>query len=117
MRILRAAGLDLVVVTAAYLIAVVFRVGGKLEFAFPTEALAIALFAAAVQVVGNAALGVYRRAWLLDRARELVDLAIPGIAAAVVITLLNLVTDLHGIPYAAIPIAAVLAFLLLVARR
>jgi dTDP-glucose pyrophosphorylase len=117
MRILRAAGLDLLVITAAYLIAVVFRVGGKLELAFPTEAVAIALFAAAVQVASNAALGVYRRAWLLNRARDLVDLAIPAIAAAGVVTLLNLVTDLHGIPYAAIPIAATLAVILLVARR
>ena len=117
MRILRLAGLDLLAVAAAYVIAVGFRVGGRLEFTWPDQALALAIIAAAVQVGGNAVLGVYRKSWLLTRTRDLVDLAAPALAAALVVAFLNVATGLHGIPFAALPVAAGLAFLLEIARR
>lgn len=117
MRILRLAGLDLPVVVAAYLIAVGFRVGGRLELTWPDQAVALAIIAGAVQIAGNAILGVYRKNWLLTRSRDLVDLAAPALAAALVVAFLNVTTGLHGIPFAALPVAAGLAFLLEVARR
>jgi dTDP-glucose pyrophosphorylase/CBS domain-containing protein len=113
----RLAGLDLLVVVTAYLVAVAFRVGGRIEFAWPDQAVALAIIAGAVQVVGNGVLGVYRKGWLLTRSRDLVDLAAPALAAAVVVAFLNVATGLHGIPFAALPVAAGLAFLLEVARR
>jgi dTDP-glucose pyrophosphorylase len=116
-RILRLAGLDLLAVAGAYLIAVAFRVGGRLEIAEPEQAVALAILAGAVQVAGMGGLAVYRPGWRLGRSRDLVDLAAPGLAAALVIAALNIATGLHGIPFAALPIAAGLAFVLLVARR
>jgi dTDP-glucose pyrophosphorylase len=116
-RILRLAGLDLLAVSAAYLAAVVFRVGGRFELAEPEQAIALAIVAGAVQVGGNAGLGVYRPMWRLSRSRDLVDLAAPCLAGALVVLVLNLATGLHGIPLAALPIAAALSFVLLVARR
>src|SRR3989441_13269043 len=50
--IARLAGLDLVAVAAAYLVAVAFRVGGRVEIAEPEQAIALAALAAAVQVGG-----------------------------------------------------------------
>ena len=117
MRTLRLAGLDLLVVVTAYLVAVAFRVGGRIEFTWPDQAVALAIIAGAVQVVGNGVLGVYRRGWLLTRSRDLVDLAAPALAAALVVAVLNVATGLHGIPFAALPVAAGLAFLLEIARR
>jgi len=115
--IARLAGLDLVAVAVAYLVAVAFRVGGRVEIAEPEQAVALAALAAAVQVGGNAALGVYRKSWYLSRSRDLVDLGAPALAAALVVAALNVSTGLHGVPFAALPVAAVLAFALLVARR
>jgi len=115
--IARLAGLDLVAVAVAYLVAVAFRVGGHVEIAEPEQAVALAALAAAVQVGGNAALGVYRKSWYLSRSRDLVDLGAPALAAALVVAALNVSTGLHGVPFAALPVAAVLAFALLVARR
>ena len=117
MTIARLAGLDLVAVAVAYLVAVAFRVGGRVEIAEPEQAVALAALAAAVQVGGNAALGVYRKSWYLSRSRDLVDLGAPALAAALVVAALNVSTGLHGVPFAALPVAAVLAFALLVARR
>ena len=117
MTIARLAGLDLVAVAVAYLVAVAFRVGGRVEIAEPEQAVALAALAAAVQVGGNAALGVYRTSWYLSRSRDLVDLGAPALAAALVVAALNVSTGLHGVPFAALPVAAVLAFALLVARR
>jgi dTDP-glucose pyrophosphorylase len=114
---LRLAGLDLVAVAAAYLIAVVFRVGGRFELAEPDQAIALAILAGVVQVAGNAGLGVYRPMWRLDRSRDLVELAAPALAGALVVLALNIATGAHGIPLAALPIAATLAFVLMVARR
>jgi dTDP-glucose pyrophosphorylase len=116
-RTLRLAGLDLVAITVAYLGAVAFRVGGRAEIAVPEQALALALCAAAVQVAGNAALGVYRPGWILRQTRDLATLALPTLAGAVVVLALNLSTGLHGIPFAALPIAALVGFAFLVARR
>ena len=117
MTIARLAGLDLVAVAVAYLVAVAFRVGGRVEIAEPEQAVALAALAAAVQVGGNAALGVYRTSWYLSRSRDLVDLGAPALAAALVVAALNVSTGLHGVPFAALPVAAGLAFALLVARR
>ena len=117
MTIARLTGLDLVAVAVAYLVAVAFRVGGRVEIAEPEQAVALAALAAAVQVGGNAALGVYRKSWYLSRSRDLVDLGAPALAAALVVAALNVSTGLHGVPFAALPVAAVLAFALLVARR
>jgi len=115
--IARLAGLDLVAVAVAYLVAVAFRVGGRVEIAEPEQAVALAALAAAVQVGGNAALGVYRTSWYLSRSRDLVDLGAPALAAALVVAALNVSTGLHGVPFAALPVAGVLAFAVLVARR
>jgi len=115
--IARLAGLDLLAVAAAYLVAVAFRVGGRIEIAEPEQAVALAALAAAVQVGGNAALGVYRKSWYLSRSRDLVDLGAPALAAALVVAALNVSTGLHGVPFAALPVAGVLAFAVLVARR
>ena len=117
MTIARLAGLDLVAVAVAYLVAVAFRVGGRVEIAEPEQAIALAALAAAVQVGGNAALGVYRTSWYLSRSRDLVDLGAPALAAALVVAALNVSTGLHGVPFAALPVAGVLAFAVLVARR
>ena len=117
MTIARLAGLDLLAVAAAYLVAVAFRVGGRIEIAEPEQAVALAALAAAVQVGGNAALGVYRKSWYLSRSRDLVDLGAPALAAALVVAALNVSTGLHGVPFAALPVAGVLAFAVLVARR
>ena len=117
MTIARLAGLDLVAVAVAYLVAVAFRVGGRVEIAGPEQAVAVAAHAAGGQVGGNAALGVDRKSWYLSRSRDLVDLGAPALAAALVVAALNVSTGLHGVPFAALPVAAVLAFALLVARR
>jgi len=90
--IARLAGLDLVAVAVAYLVAVAFRVGGRVEIAEPEQAVALAALAAAVQVGGNAALGVYRKSWYLSRSRDLVDLGAPALAAALVVAALNVST-------------------------
>ena len=117
MRILRLAGLDLLAVFAAYLVSVVFRIGGRFELAEPEQAIALAILAGVVQVAGNAGLGVYRPMWRLTRSRDLVDLAAPALTGALVVLVINIATGEHGIPLAALPIAAGLAFLLMVARR
>jgi dTDP-glucose pyrophosphorylase len=98
--------LDLLAVVAAYLLAVVFRVGGRLEFAWPGEAVVIALFAAAIHVTGNAALGVYGEGWPRD-GRQLAVLALPALFVGGAVAVLNAVSDLHSIPYGAIPTAVV----------
>jgi dTDP-glucose pyrophosphorylase len=96
---------------------VAFRVGGRIEIAEPEQAVALALLAGAAQVAGMGGLAVYRPGWRLSRSRDLVGLAAPDLAAALVIAALNIATGIHGVPFAALPIAAGLAFVLLVARR
>ena len=103
--------LDVVAVLAAYLLAVLFRVGGRLEAAQPEEAVAAAVAAAALHVAGNAALGVYRDGWPRD-GRQLGLLAVPAMVVGGAIAVLNGVSDLHSIPNGAIPAAAVGAIVL-----
>jgi dTDP-glucose pyrophosphorylase len=98
--------LDLVVVIGAYLLAVLFRVGGRLETAQPDQAVAIALLAAVPHIAGNTALGAYREGWPENIGR-LALLAVPAIITGVSIAVLNAVSDLHAIPNGAIPVAVV----------
>jgi dTDP-glucose pyrophosphorylase len=108
MRVGLAVVLDLFAVLGAYLLAVFFRVGGRLETAQPEEAVAVALIAAALHVAGNAAIGAYRRGWPED-GRQLGLLVLPAIGVGVAIAVLNGVSDLHSIPNGAIPAGLVLA--------
>ena len=103
--------LDLFAVLGAYLLAVLVRVGGRLETARPEEAVAVALIAAALHVAGNAVLGAYRRGWPED-GLQLTLLAAPALVVGAAIALLNAVSDLHSIPNGAIPPAVVSTFVL-----
>jgi len=98
--------LDLFAVIGAYLLAVFFRVGGRLETARPEEAGVTALLAAAGYVGGHALIGAYRDGWP-EEARTLGLLVLPAAIVAGVIALLNIVSDLHPIPTGAILPAAV----------
>ena len=98
--------LDLIAVLAAYLLAVLFRVGGRLETAQPGEAVVIALFAGALHVAGNALIGAYREGWPRD-IRQLGLLILPAVGVGGGIAILNAVSDLHSIPNGAIPAAVV----------
>jgi len=102
---------DVFAVMAAYVLAVLFRVGGRLEAAQPEEAVIIAFVAGALHVVGNAALGAYRQGWPRD-GRQLGLLAVPALVVGAAIAVLNAVSDLHSIPNGAIPPAMVGAILL-----
>ena len=103
--------LDVVAVLAAYLLAVLFRVGGRLETAQPEEAVMASIVAAAFHVGGNALLGAYRENWPRD-GRQLGLLAVPAVLVGVAIAVLNGVSDLHSIPNGAIPAAVVGALVL-----
>ena len=105
-RVGLAVALDVFAVLGGYLLAVLFRVGGRLETAQPEEAVAVALFAAALHVAGNAVLGAYRRGWPED-GRRLALLAAPALVVGAATALLNAVSNLHAIPNGAIPAAVV----------
>ena len=106
--------MDVTAVIAAYLIAVFFRVGGRLETAQPEEAFITAVAAALAHVLGNAMVGAYRRGWPQE-ARSLRLLTIPAVGVAVAIAVLNAISSFHAIPYAAIIPGATLALALEVA--
>lgn len=106
--------IDMAAVVAAYLLAVIFRVGGRLETAQPEEAVVTAVAAALAHGLGNAAVGAYRRDWPKG-ARSLALLALPAITVGGAIALLNAVSSFHAIPYAAIIPGATLALALEVA--
>lgn len=98
--------LDLFAVLAAYLLAVLFRVGGRLETAQPGEAAVITLFAGALHVAGNGLLGAYGDQWPRD-GRQLALLALPAFVVGGAIAVLNSVSDLHSVPNGAIPAGVV----------
>ena len=98
--------LDLLAILAAYLLAVLFRVGGRLEAAQPGEAVVTALLAGALHVGGNAVVGAYRNGWPRD-GRQLALLSLPALAVGGAIAVLNSASDLHSIPNGAIPAAVV----------
>src|SRR5204863_8805115 len=108
MRSLVAISLDLGAVALCYVIAVLVRVGGRLERAEIDDAAALAAMAAIVQVAGNSLLQIYRPSWP-ERPRSLVLLVIPAIAVAALLATFNVLRPSHPIPYAAIPTAVVLS--------
>ena len=110
-RIAVAASLDLAAVVLAYLLAVFFRVGGRLETADPEGALLTAALAGLAHVFGNALIGAYRRTWP-EEGRTLVLLTLPAIAVAGLVAALNSAMDTHAIPNGAIAPAAALAIVL-----
>jgi dTDP-glucose pyrophosphorylase len=113
-RVPVAVALDVVAVLSAYLLAVFFRVGGRLEAAEPELAVTTAAVAGFANVLGNAAIGVYGTGWP-RAARSLALLAIPAMLVGAAVAVLNSNSDLHGIPNGAIIPAVTLAVALEVA--
>ena len=108
MRSLVAIFLDLGAVALCYVVAVLVRVGGRLEQMEIDDATAIAGMAAVVQVAGNSLLQVYRPTWP-ERPRSLVLLVIPAISVGALLATFNVLRPSHPIPYAAIPTAVLLS--------
>lgn len=108
---------DLLAIAAGYLLALVVRVGGRPELAFPDIALPFAAVVALVQVGLTVAFGGYRPGWLIARPRDLGVVGMPAVIAAVLVAAFDVASPVHPIPYGAIPTGAALALVLVVALR